>query len=96
MQDCFFLKNVSSYLRAIDRFQDTFPISAHVTATGTRLLLLHDQLKSDDGVRAFLADAHESYLKAALNPFYERRMALKEMSGFEAKIRAAAKKYLEK
>jgi hypothetical protein len=44
-------------------------VSAFVTPSRIRLLLLHDG-RSDDAIRAFFKDVYELYLRVALNPFF--------------------------
>ena len=57
-----------------------------------KLLLLHE-VKNEDPIRQFFSDVHEVYLKTLMNPFYEVDMRITSVV-FDAKVRAAAKKYL--
>lgn len=69
-------------------------VSGYLSATGERLLLLHD-VKLEDGIKQFFTEAHDLFTKFTLNPFYE--LGSEILSGpFEVKIRLMAKKYLEK
>ncbi|DAZ97215.1 TPA: hypothetical protein N0F65_003846 [Lagenidium giganteum] len=56
-------------LKVVDKFNDLL-VSAFVTATNIKFLLLHDT-KNDDTIKAFFHEVHELYLKLLLNPFYE-------------------------
>lgn len=58
----------SAYLGVIDRF-NLLQVSAFVTPSRIRLLLLHDG-RSDDAIRTFFKDVYELYLRVALNPFF--------------------------
>ena len=64
-------------------------VSAFVTASRLRLLLLHDG-RPDDAVRAFFRDAHEALLKAVLNPFFSPSARIASPA-FDRKVRALAR-----
>lgn len=66
-------------------------VSAFVTAAQIRFLLLHDG-RSDETVRAFFKDAHELYLKVALNPFFLPTTGV-STKGFSQKIRQLARQH---
>jgi len=57
-----------------------------------KFLLLHDS-KNEEPIRQFFTEVHESYLKTLMNPFYDIDMRITSVV-FDAKVRAAAKKYL--
>lgn len=80
-----------SYLKAVDKFNELL-ISAYVTPGRTRMMVLHD-VRNDEGIRAFLHDVHELYVKALLNPFHAPHLPLRSAT-FDARVRALAKKYL--
>jgi trafficking protein particle complex subunit 2 len=44
-------------------------VTAHITAAGARLLVLHDARMDESSLRSFLHDAVDLYAKALLNPF---------------------------
>lgn len=56
------------YLRVVDRYNDQ-AISAFVTPTNYRFLLLHHS-RHDDAVKPFFIDLHALFIKATLNPLY--------------------------
>lgn len=87
---------VCSYLRAVERLGEGCQVSAQLTATGDRLLLLHDVARSDEPVRAFLADAQDAFVRCVLNPFYAPGDDLRSCTALDARIRAAARKHLDK
>lgn len=80
------------YLKAVDRFNDKC-VSAYVTPSNIKLLLIHEQSKSEEGMKGFFAEAHELYIKTLLNPFYEPNMPIRSFA-FDTKIKLMAKKYL--
>lgn len=81
----------SYYLKIVDRFNE-WMVSAYLSPTGDRLMLLHD-VKSEEPIRAFFSDAHELYARVTLNPFYVRPAPLTGQS-FDARLRQLAKKHL--
>ncbi|KAJ3158924.1 hypothetical protein HDU86_002093 [Geranomyces michiganensis] len=79
------------YLKVVDKFNEWF-ISAYVTASGAKLMLLHDSANTD-GIRNFFQDAHELYIKALLNPFTEINSPI-TTANFDSRVRALARKWL--
>ncbi|KAJ2018655.1 TRAPP subunit [Coemansia sp. S680] len=73
------------------RYND-WNVSAYVTPSNTRLMLLHEA-KADDAIRLFFTDCHELYLKTLLNPFYEPNTPIQSQA-FDVKVNTLAKKYL--
>eukprot|EP00055_Hartaetosiga_balthica_P009923 m.40854 g.40854 ORF g.40854 m.40854 type:complete len:147 (+) comp6955_c0_seq2:211-651(+) len=55
-------------LKDVDTFHE-WTVSAYVTPSKTRFLLLHDG-PYDDSMKSFFQDIHELYVKAILNPFH--------------------------
>ncbi|KAJ2035695.1 TRAPP subunit [Coemansia sp. RSA 455] len=83
--------STACYLKTIDRYND-WNVSAYVTPSNTRLMLLHEA-KADDAIRLFFTDCHELYLKTLLNPFYEPNTPIQSQA-FDVKVNTLAKKYL--
>lgn len=83
-----------SYFKIVDKINDWL-VSAYLTPGGDRFLLLHDT-RNDEPIRVFFLEAYEIYLKALLNPFYERGMTLSTSHDFDSKIKQIYKKVLEK
>ncbi|KAK9768105.1 TRAPP subunit [Basidiobolus ranarum] len=79
------------YLKTVDKYNEWF-VSAYVTPSNVRLLLLHEA-KNDDAIFNFFKDCHELYIRALLNPFYEQN-ALITSTSFDTKVRALARRYL--
>lgn len=81
----------SPHLKIVDRFNEWL-VSAYLSPTGDRLMLLHDT-KSEDPIRNFFNEAHELYTRVTLNPFYVRPAPLTGQS-FDPRMRQIAKKHL--
>jgi len=79
------------YLKVLERFHE-WMISAWVTPGGVKMILLHDA-KQDDGIRLFLHETWEAYVKSLLNPFHELNTPIRSPS-FDAKVRNSAKRHL--
>ncbi|KAI9501986.1 TRAPP subunit [Coemansia spiralis] len=79
------------YLKAVDRYND-WTVSAYVTPSNARFMLLHEA-KPEDPIRSFFAACHELYLRTLLNPFYEANTSILSQA-FDAKVHTLAKKYL--
>lgn len=81
------------YLRVVDRYNDQL-VSAYVTPSGYRFLLLHDG-RHEDGVKPFFIDLHELFTKTTLNPLYDERAAAQITSPvFVERVTSLARKYL--
>mmetsp|Transcript_40428 Transcript_40428/g.94968 ORF Transcript_40428/g.94968 Transcript_40428/m.94968 type:complete len:136 (+) Transcript_40428:123-530(+) len=85
-------KTNSMFLKVVDKFNDRC-ISAYVTATNIKLLLLHDGNKGDDAIRSFFSEVHELYLKVMLNPFFDANVAILSPA-FDTRVRTIARKLL--
>ncbi|TIA89320.1 hypothetical protein E3P99_02104 [Wallemia hederae] len=67
-------------------------VSAFVTPTDTRFILLH-QVRNDDNIRLFFQECWEAYLKTLLNPFYTPTDTIRTPA-FSEKLQKSARKYL--
>ncbi|KAI6173421.1 hypothetical protein M3Y98_01079700 [Aphelenchoides besseyi] len=85
------IENANMYLKVIDKFNEWF-VSAFVTASGARLLLLHTQ-KNEEGIRSFFQEIYEVFIKYTLNPFYQTNNPIKCVN-FEQKVVFYARKFL--
>ncbi|PXF47582.1 Trafficking protein particle complex subunit 2 [Gracilariopsis chorda] len=79
------------YLKVVDRYNDQL-ISAFVTPSNYRFLLLHDS-RHEDGVKPFFNDLHELFVKATLNPLYVDNEPITS-TAFHDKVLLLARKYL--
>lgn len=84
-------KSNNMYHKCVDKFNG-WSISAFVTPSSTRFVLLH-QVKNDDNIRLFFQECWEAYLKTLLNPFYTSTDAIRA-PGFQDKLVKSARKYL--
>jgi trafficking protein particle complex subunit 2 len=81
------------YLRTVDRYNDQL-VSAYVTPSGFRFLLLHDG-RHEDGVKPFFTDLYDLFTKATLNPLYDRQAAAPITSPtFHERVLALARRHL--
>lgn len=84
---------VCKTLQVVDTFNE-YSVSAHVTAGRTKLLLLHDRhLRNEDGVRLFLAEVYDLYLRVMLNQLQMSSSKIVNETAFDARVRSFAKKH---
>eukprot|EP00803_Ostreobium_quekettii_P005537 evm.model.scf_137.4 EVM.evm.TU.scf_137.4 scf_137:39349-39777(+) len=79
------------HLKTVDRFNNQY-VSAFVTPSNVRFLLLHDG-RGDDVIRNFFMDVYEAHLKVSLNPFHTPKTKIVSRE-FDRKLRTAARKLL--
>ncbi|KAL8430148.1 hypothetical protein Efla_001812 [Eimeria flavescens] len=60
----------SMYLKNCDSFRDLL-VSAFCTAGHVKLMLLHKNRGSSEGIRNFFTEVHELFLRVLMNPLYE-------------------------
>lgn len=80
-----------TYLGVVDTFRE-YSVSALVTVSGTKFLLLHRGL-SDVNVRTFLKGAYAAWLRIAVNPLNDREESI-DSAAFETKMLSISSKFL--
>lgn len=80
-----------NYLKVVDRFNE-WNVSCFVTPSGSKFMLLHDQLNTD-GIKHFFQEVYEIYVKVVLNPFYALNDKIAS-GGFDQRVRGSARKWL--
>ena len=81
------------YLKQIDRCSPEWSISAFVTPSYTKFLLVHPHKMDDSTIKAFFNEIHEVYVKMALSPFSDDNLGSGDM--LKDKVSDASKALLK-
>ncbi|AQZ13268.1 TRS20 (YBR254C) [Zygosaccharomyces parabailii] len=88
------------YLGKVDHFYG-LAITAYLTYGGMKLVMIHGNSSSanvqvdDNMVKSFYQGVHELYVKTLMNPFYKVNEPISNPA-FDCRVRALARKYLNK
>ena len=87
-------RNTTTYLKQVDKFNE-WTVVAYVTASGLRFLFLYEHLPrmGEDGLKNFLNEVYETYVKLLLNPFYSPDKPIRS-GAFDRKIQTIARKWI--
>jgi len=87
-------QNTTTYLKRVDKFHD-LSVAAYVTASGLRFLFLYEHLPraGEEGLKNFLNEVYETYVKFLLNPFYTPDKPIRS-SAFDRKIQSLSRKWI--
>jgi len=81
-------KKAELALKVVDQYKNLI-ISAYVTPSNVRFLLLHPPGKNDESIKSFFAEVHELYVKVVMNPFYKPNSPITSPT-FHDRVRAIA------
>lgn len=79
------------FLKCVDKFEEWF-VSALVAPSLVRFVIAHNR-NDEQGIRNFLNEALELYIKTTMNPFYEEGTQIRS-GDFEERIQSCGKKHL--
>lgn len=87
-------KNTTTYLKQVDKFNE-WSVAAYVTAGGLRFLFLYENLPrlGEEGLKNFLNEVYETYVKLLLNPFYIPNKPIRS-AAFDKKIQTIARRWI--
>ncbi|KRX73584.1 Sedlin, region [Trichinella nativa] len=78
-------------IKQVEKYNE-WNISAFVTSSGVRFLMLHTA-KNDEGIKNFFIEIYEMYIKLAMNPFHRIGEKI-ESPAFHKRAQLYGRKYL--
>ena len=78
------------YMRTIDKYNELF-VSCMLTPSNAKFLLIHENNKSEDQIKAFFNEVYEYFVKIVMNPFYDPTEKI-NIPHFDEKIRKIGSK----
>ena len=82
----------SSNLKVVDKFNN-LSVSAYITPSSCKFLLLHFDL-NEDNVKTFFQSVHSLFIKLLLNPFYEPNLPISDLK-FDLHVRTFGEKVIK-
>ena len=79
------------HLKVVDKVNHQH-VSTFLTAGNIKFMLLHGG-RSEDGVKNFFMDVHESHVKLSMNPFYSYDTPIASKA-FDVRVRNVSRRHL--
>ena len=84
------LGQANMYMKNVDRCND-MNVSCMLTPGNSKFLLLHENHKSEEQIKAFFNEVYELYVKIVMNPFFDSTQKI-NIPEFDDKVKKIAAK----